>query len=189
MIIWYYTTLLYQEKVMTIKKTKNSEYEYAVSILQARLDNLLRDHYLEKLPLDIKQKLQDFHDELGNYKVANDKTQYKTIKGKILTDKELKKNIVAATGYTKWELVETEQLDQEEIERIHNEFGVTFVEQDIYRYRYYRETASRNDVNSITITALPGYNEVSIDTDRADTYFEGLVKSSDLKKQIEENMD
>lgn len=174
---------------MTIKKTKNSEYEYAVSILQARLDNLLRDHYLEKLPLDIKQKLQDFHDELGNYKVANDKTQYKTIKGKVLTDKELKKIIVDATGYTKWELEETEQLDQEDVKNMQDEFGVTFTEQPIYCYRYYRETNSRNDVNMIIITALPGYHEVGIATDRADSYIEGLIKSSDLKKQIEKNMD
>lgn len=174
---------------MTIKKTENSEHEYAVNILQARLNNLLLDHYLTKLPADVKQKLQNFHDELGNYKVEHDQTKYKTIKGKVLTSKDIKKIIVEATGYTKWELDETEQLEAEDIVSLQDEFGVTFAEQDIYRYRYYRETNSRNDVNMIIVTALPGYNEVGIATDRADTYLGGLVTVSEMKKGIEDNMD
>lgn len=173
---------------MTIKKTQNAEYEYAVSILQARLNNLLKDHYLEKLPQEVKQKLQDFHDQLGNYKVTNDKSKYQIIKGKILTPKELKKIIVEATSYTKWELDETKKLDQEEILHMQDEFGVNFNQTEIYRYRYYCETNSRNDVDMITVTALPGYNKLAMDTDRADVYIEGLVKSGDLKKLIEENI-
>lgn len=174
---------------MGIKKTKNSEQEYSVRILQARLNNLLKDNYLNNLPQDIKQKLQNFHDELGNYQADNDKSQYKLICDKVLTKEEVKEIIVDASGYTCWQLEETEKLNKEEIEDLQDEFGITFKEEKIYRYRYYRSTNNRNAVNMITVTALPGYNQVDIDTDRAGISLEGLVTPKEMKTQIEEQME
>lgn len=174
---------------MGIKKTKNSEQQYSVSILQARIDSLLRDYYLSNLPQDIKQKLQNFHDELGNYQANNDKSQYKEIKGKVLTKEEVKEIIIDASGYVRWKLEETNELEKEEIEDLQNEFGITFKEEKIYRYRYYRSTNNRNAVNMITVTALPGYNQVDIDTDRAGISLEGLVTAKEMKTQIEEQIE
>lgn len=174
---------------MGIKKSKNSEVEQSIYIATVRIDQLLAEGYCKDLPQELKDKLIAVKEELKAYKVDKPTSQYKTISGKILDKKEIKELIVDATGYTKWILDETETLDKEAIVELQDEFNVTFKEKKIYRYRYFRNTNSRNDVNMITVTALPGYNQVDIDTDRAGISLEGLLTPKEMKKQIEAEME
>lgn len=173
---------------MGINKSKNSEVEQSIYIATVRIDQILDEGYCKDLPQELKDKLMAVKEEFKNYKVEKQTSQYKSINGKVLNKDEIKELIVDATGYTKWKLDETETLEKEEIVELQDEFNVTFSEKKIYRYRYFRNTNSRNDVNMITVTALPGYNQVDIDTDRAGISLEGLVTPKEMKKQIEAEM-
>jgi superfamily I DNA/RNA helicase len=174
---------------MTIKKTKGSNQERCVDILHSRLDNLLGDQYLQNLPQDIKQKIKDFKTELKAYKIQKDTSGYKVLNGQVLDADQILQIILEASGYNKWSLQETEQLSQEDVESIKDRFGVSFEEKTIQTYRFSRSTKHRDDVNMVTVTAVPGYNEVGIDTDRAGVYIEYLVTPKEMKSELESNFD
>lgn len=169
---------------MSIEKTKNAKIQESYLNLHYKLDNVSKDTYFDTLPLEMKKKLSDFKNELENYKVTFNQSNYKIIDKEILNEDSILAIIVKASHYNKWSLSEKEELTKERIEDIKNEFGVSFNQEVIYQYFYYRPTHNRDDINLITVIALPGYNEVGISTDRAGLTLDNLLTPAEIEKNL-----
>lgn len=169
---------------MSIKKSNYKKESTAIEILQARMENLLEDKYLDGLPIVIRKKVEEFIVEVGQYEFTNEDI-IKSLSGETAKKEEILDIIVKATGYTKWSLEEKTKLTKEDIKNIQKKYAVSFSDTEIYEYRFFRKTNSRNDVNMITVTAIPGYFQISVDTDRADFVFPDLLTSEEAIKELE----
>ena len=107
------------------------------------------------------------------------------ISGKMLDSNDILAIIIDATGYNKWGLDETCKLDKKEIKYVTEKFGVSVKEKEIMQYRFYRSTNSRDDINMISVTALPGYNAILMDTDRADIPVDSLLTPTEMQETIQ----
>lgn len=172
---------------MSIKKSTYAKQSRAIDILHAQLNNILSDNYFNDLPQSIREQIETFQERIkkNNYETE---TNIQVLNGKTATEKEILDLIVQATGYTKWVLEDTIEVKSARIEEIKKQYAVTFDTKKIVQYMFSRNVNSRDDINMITVMALPGYFKILMDTDRADVSIEELITSEEAVQKIEENL-
>lgn len=168
---------------MSIKKIKSNNNDKNINLVQIQFDNILLDKSLQNLPKDIKDKLQqkitEFKKELSQYSL--EKTiEYRNICGEMAEETKILEIIIQASDNSKWKLQETNKVNEHDIQDIKNQFGVSFVENNVMQYIYSCSTRSRNDVSMVIVTALPGYNYIAINTHDVGVYVEELLTNKEM---------
>jgi hypothetical protein len=117
-------------------------------------------------------------------KISFNNIEVKTLDGKIYSKEEILALIIDATGYKKWEFDQTEELNSKQIISYKETYAIDFKEKSIFCYKFTRETSSRDALWLISVTVLPGFFQVNLDTGRVGYSLNGLVNEQEFVKGI-----
>jgi len=169
---------------MAIEKTKFSEQKDAFERAQSSMESILQ---IKNLPKEILAEMKKSYDFLASYDInVHNTDKVKKLKGKLLTPKELKKMVVEASGYNKWEVSEEEEPQNHDDHDLKERFGIEF--DKFKEYHATRDTNSRSDLWLVRFTCMPGHVYISLDTGRVGWDIEAIIKNEDALKMLEKEI-
>lgn len=167
-----------------MKKTNYSAQLDAYESLQAKMRDALA---IKNLPEEIMKELNKCSNFLSSYDMKQHDTEKKeNLKGKLLTEKQVKQLVVNATGYTKWEVEELSDDDCHDKEYLKKEFGVEF--NSSKEYHVTRQSNSRSDLWLIGFTCLPGHVYITLDTGRVGWSIDKILPNDKALEELEKEL-
>ena len=169
---------------MVIKANKISEVKYALSNANNRLEDTTT---IANLPEVAVQKIKALQAELKAIDLSAYETPKLELTGKVSTLEEVLNIIKEESGYTKWKLIDQfEEYEDYEFEAasFKSYYGVEYNEQDVKEYMFNRDSYSRDDVRSITVTVFPEHFSVLYHTSRVSNGSNGILNLEEFKSFI-----
>lgn len=114
------------------------------------------------------------------------KTNDLVLDGAALQQNEIMTMLVNVSGDTSWEVYSQEQLTLEEIEKIRNQHAIIINKDEFYRYVFSRKNCTPHKINTLKVTALAQYNQVTAEAQEITLSFTNLVPREKMTHKLAE---
>lgn len=169
---------------MVIKANKVSNVKHSMYKANNYLGDILK---ISDLPEVVTEKIKSLQLDIKDFDFSAYKTAPIMLTGNVATQEDVLNSIKEASGYTKWQLIDQfEEYDDYEFNpsRFKSYYGVEYNEKEVKEYMFRRETNSRDDISSITVTVFPEHFAVLYHTSRVSNGSNGILNLEEFKSFI-----